>query len=152
MTKRESKIAVVTGAASGIGAQICAELTEAGWITASLDLRKTAHADLSFIVDVTDADAVSQAVSTVCKDLGPINGAVACAGHYEEVDLLDISSSAWRSMLRVHVGGLLNLIKAVVPVMQVAGSGRFVTIASERAIGGGSRDAHYANTRRQDLR
>lgn len=143
----KNKIGIVTGGASGIGAQICAELGSAGWTVASFDLNPATGVDLSLRVDVSDADAVADAVSIVSERLGAVSGAVAGAGYYEEVDLLDISPSAWRSMLQVHVGGVLNLLKAVVPVMMKKGQGRFVTIASERAIGGGKRDAHYASAK-----
>lgn len=143
----EPKIAIVTGGASGIGAQICAELDSAGWSVASFDLKHASGVHLSLRVDVTDFDAVADAVGTVSEELGAVRGAVAGAGYYEELDLDDISPAAWRSMLRVHVGGVFNLLKAVVPLMRKNGSGRFVTIASERAIGGGKRDAHYASAK-----
>jgi NAD(P)-dependent dehydrogenase (short-subunit alcohol dehydrogenase family) len=50
-------------------------------------------------------------------------------------------------MLQVHVGGLLHLAQAVLPQMLERGSGRLVGIASERAIGGGGNDAHYASAK-----
>ena len=47
-------------------------------------------------------------------------------------------------MLRVHVGGLVNLARAVLPGMLDRGAGSVVAVASELAVGGGSEDAHYA--------
>jgi 2-hydroxycyclohexanecarboxyl-CoA dehydrogenase len=47
-------------------------------------------------------------------------------------------------MLRVHLGGALNVIRAVVPEMKVRGEGSIVCVTSELAIGGGDGDAHYA--------
>jgi NAD(P)-dependent dehydrogenase (short-subunit alcohol dehydrogenase family) len=47
-------------------------------------------------------------------------------------------------MLRVHVGGLLNVARAITPAMVSRGAGRIVAISSEIAIGGGDGDAHYA--------
>lgn len=57
---------------------------------------------------------------------------------------MEIDFAAWQRMIRVHVGGLLHVIRAVLPEMRRRGAGRVVGIASERAIGGGSNDAHYA--------
>jgi len=143
----DRKIAIVTGGASGIGAQICQELRAADWLVASFDLNEAGNVDLGLKVDVTDAKAVKDAVLTVTERLGTVRGAVAGAGYYEEVPFLEISPAAWQSMLKVHVGGVFNMLRAVVPVMTTSGIGRFVTIASERAIAGGKNDAHYASAK-----
>lgn len=142
-----TKIAIVTGGASGIGAQICRELKSWGWRVASFDLNDSLDADLSLRVDVTDADAIKRAVLAVTEELGTACGAVAGAGHYEEVPILEIEEAAWNSMLQVHLGGVFNLMRAVIPGMRACGYGRFVTIASERAIAGGKHDAHYASAK-----
>jgi NAD(P)-dependent dehydrogenase (short-subunit alcohol dehydrogenase family) len=94
--------------------------------------------------DVADEQAVSDAVRQIEEALGRIDAAVVCAGHYAETPALDIEQTAWERMLRVHVGGLAHVCRAVLPQMRRRGSGRIVGIASERAIGGGDNDAHYA--------
>ena len=141
------RVAVVTGAASGIGARIAAELMNSGWRVASLDLSGAAQTDLACQVDVTDAHAVDEAIKLCAKTLGPVTAVVAAAGHYEEVDFTDIALPRWQKMVRVHVGGVFNLMRATFPGMLEAGGGHFVSIASERAIGGGCRDAHYASAK-----
>lgn len=141
------KVAVVTGASSGIGARIAKELMDNGWKVASFDLSANNHCDLAISVDVTDLSKIQAAVAEVTQSLGPVYAVVAAAGHYEEVDFTDISLARWQKMLRVHVGGVYNLLKAALPGMLERRQGRFVTIASERAIGGGSRDAHYASAK-----
>ncbi|MFP5336134.1 MAG: SDR family NAD(P)-dependent oxidoreductase [Actinomycetes bacterium] len=138
-----SGVAVVTGAASGIGACVAAELTDRGWQVAGLDLHPSQW-HLSRTVDVSDADAVAAAVSEVEANLGPVGAVVSAAGHYAMLDVADISPQQWRDMLRVHLGGLLNLCRAVLPGMTLRGDGSIVAITSELAIGGGDRDAHYA--------
>jgi NAD(P)-dependent dehydrogenase (short-subunit alcohol dehydrogenase family) len=137
----------VSGGASGIGARIVAELQEGGWRVATLDLNTASRADLSLRVDVTDRRGVTQALEHIESVLGPLDGVVAGAGHYEERPFTGIATADWQRMLAVHVGGVFNLLRAAVPGMLVRNSGRFVAIASERAIGGGSNDAHYASAK-----
>lgn len=139
----ESRVAIVTGAASGIGASVAAELTDRGWQVAGFDLRPSQW-DLSRVVDVADVDAVATAVAEVERDLGPVDAVVSAAGHYAMLDIGDITPEQWRTMLRVHLGGLLNLCRAVLPGMTSRGAGSIVAITSELAIGGGDGDAHYA--------
>lgn len=136
-------VAVVTGAASGIGAAIAAELSNRGWRIAGLDLRHS-NWDASHEVDVADADAIAGAVNAVERDLGPLDAVVSAAGHYAMTPVADIEQVEWRRMLRVHLGGAMHLARAVAPGMVARGSGSIVAITSELAIGGGGGDAHYA--------
>jgi 2-hydroxycyclohexanecarboxyl-CoA dehydrogenase len=141
------RVAVVTGAASGIGARIAAELMKSGWKVASLDLNGAASTDLACQVDVTDAAAVETAIKHCAKTLGTVSAVVAAAGYYEEVPFTEISLARWQKMLRVHVAGVHNLMRATFPGMLALGHGNFISIASERAIGGGCNDAHYASAK-----
>jgi NAD(P)-dependent dehydrogenase (short-subunit alcohol dehydrogenase family) len=136
-------LAVVTGAASGIGASIAAELTDRGWRVAGLDLRQSEwHA--GYVLDVSDHEQVTAAVTAIEQEHGPVSAVVSAAGHYEMADVVDITREQWRRMLRVHLGGLVNLARAAVPGMVERGEGTLIAVTSELAIGGGERDAHYA--------
>lgn len=112
-----------------------------------LDLNSAETGDRNLRVDVSDERRVHEAVEHVRSDLGPIDGVVAAAGHYEERPFDDICTVDWRRMLAVHVGGVFNLLRAVLPSMLARNRGRFVAISSERAIAGGSNDAHYASAK-----
>lgn len=138
-----SRVAVVTGAASGIGAAIVAALTDAGWSVAGIDLRPSDTA-VPLTADVTDAEAVTEAIAAATGQLGPIGALVSAAGYYEMHPIAEITPEQWQRMLRVHLGGLFNTSRAVLPGMVERGSGDIVAISSELAIGGGSEDAHYA--------
>jgi NAD(P)-dependent dehydrogenase (short-subunit alcohol dehydrogenase family) len=59
-------------------------------------------------------------------------------------DFVDVTEEQWHRMLRVHLGGLVNLARAAVPGMVERGEGTVVAVTSELAIGGGDRDGHYA--------
>lgn len=134
---------LITGAASGIGAAIGRELQATGWRVAGFDLRDS-ETELSVTGDVTDPDALNEAVSRTERTLGPITALVSAAGHYEIVPIDDISDAQWRRMLKVHLGGVLNCVRAVLPGMFERGTGQIVAISSELAIGGGDGEAHYA--------
>ena len=137
------RVALVTGAASGIGAAITQSLRDGGWRVAGLDLRES-DADLSCRGDVTDPGAAQATVRRAEEALGPVLALVTCAGYYEMLPVEDISPEAWQRMLRVHLGGVLGAVRAVLPGMLERGEGDVVAIASELAIGGGAEDAHYA--------
>jgi 2-hydroxycyclohexanecarboxyl-CoA dehydrogenase len=139
-----TRVAVVTGAASGIGAAISAELADHGWTVAGLDLRHADKVAASLTVDISDSAQVREAVGTIREQLGPVEALVTAAGHYEMVPVSEISADAWTKMLRVHLGGLRNTAHAVLPDMIGRGRGAIVAICSELAIGGGDGDAHYA--------
>lgn len=136
-------VVAVTGAASGIGSAIAAELSNRGWRVAALDLQHSDW-DASYEVDVADATAVADAVARAEKDLGPLDATVSAAGHYAMVPVSDIDQAAWHRMLRVHLGGAMHLARAAAPGMVERGRGSIVAITSELAIGGGGGDAHYA--------
>lgn len=146
MTTRDSPgggVAIVTGAASGIGAAVAARLAARGWKVAGLDLRES-ETDLTLTADVTDAAGVRDAAQRATRELGPVSLLVTVAGYYEMVPVSDIGIDAWRRMLDVHLGGTRNSCAAVLPGMLERGEGRVITISSELALGGGEDDAHYA--------
>jgi NAD(P)-dependent dehydrogenase (short-subunit alcohol dehydrogenase family) len=132
--------AIVTGSASGIGATVAAALQKDGYTVAGLDIDPAAR----YVVDVSDPAAVGETVARVTADSGPIDAVVSAAGHYEMVPISDITRQQLHRMLRVHLGGLRNITRSVLPSMIERGRGSIVAITSELAIGGGDGDAHYA--------
>ena len=136
-------VAVVTGAASGIGAACAQSLRRRGYRIGTLDLTPGAEADHALAVDVSDARAVAGAVAEIRDRLGPVSALVTSAGYYEMALVDQIDTQSWRRMLRVHLGGLFNAARACLPDMLTAGSGAVVAVASELAVGGGDQEAHY---------
>lgn len=137
-------VALVTGGASGIGAAVVDALAGRGFVIGCLDLRGSApNADHAVAVDVSESAAVADAVSEIRQTLGPISAVVTSAGYYEMAPVSDISTDAWRRMLGVHLGGLVNVARATLPDL-VAQRGALVAVSSELGVGGGADDAHYA--------
>ncbi len=137
-------VAVVTGAASGLGAAVAAALGGSGRLVAGLDLRPSTGVDLAVAVDVTDAAAVAAAVDRIEADLGPVEVLVTAAGIYEMAPVADIDDERWERMLRVNLAGTASVCAAVLPRMVQRGRGAVVTISSDLGVGGSEGDAHYA--------
>lgn len=135
-----TRTAVVTGSASGIGAAVADALEQDGYRVAGLDLNDAAP----YVVDVSDPAAVAETLRRVAADFGPVDALVSAAGHYEMVPVADITPEQLRRMLRVHLGGLRNVVRGVLPSMIERRRGSIVAVTSELAIGGGEDCAHYA--------
>jgi 2-hydroxycyclohexanecarboxyl-CoA dehydrogenase len=137
------RVALVTGAASGIGLHCVRRLRADGWTVAGADLRPSTAADLNIEVDVSDVLAVKNAVNQVTRDLGAPTTVVSAAGYVEEIPLEAITPDRFEAMLRVHLGGLIALVAAAYPGMREQTGGSFIAIASELALAGGDDAAHY---------
>ena len=137
------RVAVISGAASGIG-QACAEkMRQSGWRTAGIDLNPCGT-DLSLQADVADRAAVAAAADEVARRFGQIDLLVSAAGYYEEgIDVADITVGQWDRMLAVILGGTVNCCAAVLPHMLSRGEGTIVAISSELALAGSATDLHY---------
>jgi NAD(P)-dependent dehydrogenase (short-subunit alcohol dehydrogenase family) len=135
-----TRTAIVTGSASGIGAAVTAALEKDGYTVAGLDI----HPAAPYVVDMSELAAVEETVATVTADIGPIDAVVSAAGHYEMVPIADITRQQLHRMLRVHLGGLRNIARSVLPSMLERGHGSIIAITSELAIGGDDCGAHYA--------
>jgi NAD(P)-dependent dehydrogenase (short-subunit alcohol dehydrogenase family) len=136
-------VAVITGAASGIGKACAEEFRQAGWRTAGVDLNASGT-DLPVQADVSDRAAVTAAVDRAAERFGRVDLLVTAAGYYEEgIDVADISLAQWDRMLSVILGGTVNAFAAVLPHMLRRGTGTIVAISSELALAGSATDLHY---------
>ena len=136
--------AVVTGAASGIGAACVRELRAGGLVVAGLDLALPAGCELALVVDVSDADAVDAAFDEVERTLGPVDRLVTAAGYYERIELLEIDEATLARMIAVLVDGTANACRSALARMLPRGHGSICTIGSELALCGDGDAPHYA--------
>jgi 2-dehydro-3-deoxy-L-rhamnonate dehydrogenase (NAD+) len=117
------QVAVVTGGASGIGAEVGRQLREAEATVVSWDLREG--------VDVTDRAAIEAALADTVQRFGRIDFLVNSAGFAGPTVALDAYDPAqWQRIIDVNLVGVYNVCRAVVPLMRRAGRGRIVNIAS----------------------
>jgi 2-hydroxycyclohexanecarboxyl-CoA dehydrogenase len=150
------RVAVVTGAASGIGLGVARRLAEAGHAVALLDrdgdAAKKVAAELSgaglraeaYQVDVADRGAMEQAFAAVREELGPVAILVTSAGIESFDAVLDITPEIWDRMLAINLTGTFTSMQLAVADMIAAGWGRIVTISSSSAQSGAPRMVHYA--------
>jgi NAD(P)-dependent dehydrogenase (short-subunit alcohol dehydrogenase family) len=149
------RVAVVTGAASGIGEGIARRLAADGHVVALLDfdgdgVRRVAavlsgqgHAAAAFEADVADRDALGRVYDAVRHDLGPVTIAVTSAGIEAFDPIADVSPEKWDRVLAVNLTGTFTCLQLAVPDMIEAGWGRIVTISSSSAQSGAPNMAHY---------
>lgn len=140
------RVAVVTGAASGLGAAVAATLLADGWLVAGLDLHPS-ETTLSLIADVTDSARMRVALGRTIERFGAVDALVTVAGIYEESAPDDITTARWDRMFAINVGGTANACAAVIPHFTSRGAGSIVTISSDLGLGGSQGDAHYAATK-----
>lgn len=123
------RTALVTGAASGIGAAIVLRLRAAGARVAGLDLQPAADADEALVADLrSDAD-VEQAVAR----LGGIDILVHAAAISVHGGVIDTHPAAWADIYDVNVIGAVRLLRHVVPAMRARGGGSILLLSSINA-------------------
>jgi short-subunit dehydrogenase len=138
----KDQVALVTGAASGMGKALCWELARAGAHLGLLDrnaegvtalveeLRQSGTVCGAAIVDVADRNSVRQAVASLAERLGPVDLLVACAGITGATLVEDLAVEETKAILRVNFLGVANVINAVLPGMQALGRGHIVALSS----------------------
>ena len=150
------RVAVVTGAASGIGLGIARQLAADGHAVGLLDragdaaeaaaaaLRQQGRSAVAQQVDVADRAAVQEAFGEIRRRLGPVSILVTSAGIDSFDSVLEIEPETWERVLAVNLTGTFYCVQAAIPDMIHAGWGRVVTISSSSAQSGAPRMAHYA--------
>lgn len=156
MPELDGKVALVTGAASGIGRATARRLAREGAAVAvcdrNLEGAETVAGELlgsdlraiALSVDVADSASVQAAVDRVVFQLGPIDVLVNCAGVAPRTPTLELSDDEWRRVIGVNLDGTFFISRAVGRVMAERGSGTMVLIASDRGIYGLAGGAHYS--------
>src|SRR5256714_2487298 len=150
-----SRVAIVTGAARGIGAATAKRLAQDGFAVGVLDLDAASTKDtvtaieaaggtaLGVGVDVADAAAVHAAVGQVAAELGDPVVLVNNAGLTRDNLLFKMADEEWDAVIAVHLRGAFLMTRAVQRYMTTAPSGRIVTLSSTSALGNPGQ-ANYA--------
>jgi NAD(P)-dependent dehydrogenase (short-subunit alcohol dehydrogenase family) len=145
MTPALQKVALVTGAARGIGLAAAKKFLAEGWRVALLDIqgelqrREVAALDrpdhtLALDCDVSDAAAVATAIDTLEQRFGRLDALVNNAGVAVFAPLMETSDTDWNRVLAVNLTGPFLCTKAVVPLMREHGGGAIVNITSISAV------------------
>jgi NAD(P)-dependent dehydrogenase (short-subunit alcohol dehydrogenase family) len=139
-----SPVALVTGAAQGLGHAIATRLAQDGHRTVVTD--RTASAALTALsgqiggiaipADVADPDQVAALVSEASARVGDIDVLVANHAAMAMAPFLDMAPSDWWHQIEVNLSGTFRLVQAVLPGMRASGGGRIIIISSEAGVVG----------------
>ncbi|MCU1557096.1 MAG: family NAD(P)-dependent oxidoreductase [Microbacteriaceae bacterium] len=150
----EQRVAVVTGAAQGIGAAIAKELASEGHkvVVADINLEgaTAVAAEIGGVakkLDISDPDQVAAFTAEVVDELGGIDILVNNAALVPFVPWDQLDFAEWRRVMSVNLDGMFLMTKAITAVMAAAGYGRIVNIASNTFMAGTPNFAHYVATK-----
>ncbi len=143
----DSRIAIVTGGARGIGAAIAIRLAQDGHDVAVIDLdrdacaetlaaiRSTGRRAYAVAANVSDEAAVTAAVASIGQALGPPTVLVNNAGILRDRTIAKMSAEDWDSVIAVNLRSVFLMCRAVQPHMRAARWGRIVNLSSIAALG-----------------
>jgi 3-oxoacyl-[acyl-carrier protein] reductase len=146
-TTGASRVAIVTGAARGIGAATALRLAQDGFAVAVLDLDEAAAKGtvqaiesaggraLAVGADVSDAEQVQTAVDRVAAELGAPTVLINNAGVTRDNMLFKMTETDWDTVMNVHLRGAFLMTRAVQKHMIAATWGRIVSLSSTSALG-----------------
>ncbi len=151
----QDQVALVTGAAAGIGEAIARLFAEMGAKVVLLDrdaerneatarsIRATSGIARAIALDVCDAPAVSAAADSAIREFGRVDVLVNNAGIFPRRKFVDMTEAEWDRMQNVNLKSMFHCIKAVAPGMLAQGSGKIVNISSVTFHLGTSELSHY---------
>jgi NAD(P)-dependent dehydrogenase (short-subunit alcohol dehydrogenase family) len=140
MARFDGKIALVTGAASGIGAATAALLGQEGATVVGVDLAGDGAAILR--ADVTDPASGAEAVATAVERHGRLDVVVNCAGIFRFGRVEDVTLDEWQRHLAVNLTGPFLISQAAVPHL-VETTGTIVSVASIAGVKGQAYTSAY---------
>ena len=153
MSRLNDKIAIVTGAARGLGRGIAERLASEGATVVVTDVNEEGakqaadeigHGAVGLGCDVSDYASVEAMVSDVKGRFGRVDVLVNNAGWDKAAPFLDLEQDLWPKIIGINLYGVLNTMKAVLPVMAEQGAGSVVNISSDAGRVGSSGEAVYS--------
>jgi NAD(P)-dependent dehydrogenase (short-subunit alcohol dehydrogenase family) len=156
----QGRVAIVTGAAQGIGARYAASLAAEGATVVCADvidaepvaaqIRAAGGRALALHADVSSAESVSQMAAASVEAFGRIDVLVNNAGLFANLAMKpfeQIESGEWDRVMAVNVRGPFECAKAVLPQMRAQGYGKIVNIASATVFKGSPMLLHYVTSK-----
>ena len=151
----ESKVAIITGAASGIGRATAVLFARKGAAVVAVDVNETGGKQLAgeistsggqaiFVrADVSQSDDCKRVAERAIAELGRIDILLNNAGIIRRSTIVDLSEEEWDRVMDVNVKSIFLMSRIVVPMMARAGGGSIINTASGWGLTGGSKAAVY---------
>lgn len=145
----QGRVALVCGAASGIGAAVVRRFAAEGATLVACGVPTPASAGLALDLagDVTDEAQVQAVVAEAVARHGHIDVLVNAAGVVASDSAAEIDDAVWQRLHDVNLGGTMRTMRAVLPQMLARGSGSIVNIASVAGFNAGAESASYASSK-----
>lgn len=148
----DGTVALVTGAARGVGRTIARRLAADGAAVAvndrehsdNLDKVAAACGSLPFAADVSDPEAVANMVSSIEERLGDVSVLVANAAYMSMETFVEQESGEWWRHIDTNLSGTFYVVRSVLPAMRRRGGGRIIIISSEWGVIGWPNATAYA--------
>jgi NAD(P)-dependent dehydrogenase (short-subunit alcohol dehydrogenase family) len=158
MSVSSQKVALVTGAARGIGLAVAKRFLAEGWCVALLDIEgkllgesvealAAADRTIALDCDVSDANAVAGAFAGLKRHFGRLDALINNAGIAVFAPLMETSDADWSRVLEVNLTGPFLCTKAAVPLMREHGRGAIVNITSISAVRASTLRAAYGTSK-----
>src|SRR6516165_8096170 len=156
ISRLKDRVAIVTGAAQGIGRAIATRLAAEGAAVAIADvqgdtaqktareIQSTGARVIAVKLDVTKFEDATAATATVERELGPIDILVNNAGWDKLEPFVNSAPETWEKIIAINYRGVLNCCRAIAPRLQARGSGKIVSIASDAGRVGSTGEAVYS--------
>jgi short-subunit dehydrogenase len=149
----QNRVALITGAASGLGRQLALTLARQGALIAGVDRQAEGLAQLeaelpgpgkaTALADVTDPASLHQAVKQLETRLGPVDLLIASAGIGKETSALNYHAATIEEIIKINLVGVVHSVDAVLPGMLERKRGHLVAISSVASFRGFPRMAGY---------
>jgi len=150
MGRLEGKIALITGAAKGLGAAMALRFIEEGATVIGADMSDLSYSHELAIpakLNVTDPAACKELVDRLVKEYGRIDILVNNAGITKDSMTYKMTDDMWDAVIAVNLKGVFNLTRYVGPQMEVQGGGSIISISSIVGEYGNIGQANYAATK-----
>jgi NAD(P)-dependent dehydrogenase (short-subunit alcohol dehydrogenase family) len=156
-SRHAGRIAIVTGAASGIGRAtasrlavegadvLACDVSEEGLAQTLSELEALGGSHRVIVADVTSQADVDEVVGAAGGTIDILANVAGIMDHFLPIG--EVDDQSWERVLGINLTGVMRFTRAVIPLMQRAGQGSVVTVASEASLGGGAAGVAYTSSK-----